>query len=242
MQDKEFDMLFQQRFELFEVEPLSESKNNIFKILKDKSEDERSYQSYWAVAATIAVLISIGTWFSNPGEKIKLYGKIKVEERVEESRIVIPQVETVKESTAEKVTVAMQEKERITQYFKPNPEAEIEVLDEEREEEKAYQELKHEGIKTFGKQEENLKVEEQAFVSTSNSANEHWIMEDNDAEMEVQALTKAARNHNSVGDLVNFVISKVDKRKNKIIEFTDTDEGSIVSGINLGFVRFKSKQ
>lgn len=45
----------------------------------------------------------------------------------------------------------------------------------------------------------------------------------------------------SIGDLVNFVVSRVDHREDKIIEFIDGEEGSEVSGINLGLVKFKSR-
>jgi hypothetical protein len=46
----------------------------------------------------------------------------------------------------------------------------------------------------------------------------------------------------SFGDLVNVVVAKVDKRKDKIIEFTDTDgDESTITGINLGFVSIKKE-
>ena len=45
-----------------------------------------------------------------------------------------------------------------------------------------------------------------------------------------------------VGGLVNFVISQVDKREDKLIEFTESDEGTEVSGINLGLLKIKSKK
>ena len=46
----------------------------------------------------------------------------------------------------------------------------------------------------------------------------------------------------SVGSLVNFVVGKVDKRSAKIIEFEDSDEGTKVSGVNLGLLKFKAKE
>jgi len=46
----------------------------------------------------------------------------------------------------------------------------------------------------------------------------------------------------SLGDLVNFVVRQVDPRKEKIIEFTNHDEGSSVSSINLGLLKIKTKQ
>lgn len=46
----------------------------------------------------------------------------------------------------------------------------------------------------------------------------------------------------SLGDIVNFVVRQVDPRKEKIIEFTNHDEGSSVSSINLGLLKIRTKQ
>ena len=53
---------------------------------------------------------------------------------------------------------------------------------------------------------------------------------------------RGQRKIRSIGSLVNFVIAKVDKREDKLIEFKDSDEGSEVSGINLGLVKIKGKK
>jgi hypothetical protein len=45
-----------------------------------------------------------------------------------------------------------------------------------------------------------------------------------------------------IGGLVNFVIAQVDKREDKLIEFTESDEGTEISGINLGLLKIKSKK
>jgi hypothetical protein len=47
----------------------------------------------------------------------------------------------------------------------------------------------------------------------------------------------------SVGDLVNFVIAKVDKREEKIIKVSKTDEGdNEITGINLGLFKFSKSE
>ena len=44
----------------------------------------------------------------------------------------------------------------------------------------------------------------------------------------------------SLGDLINVVVARVDKRENKVIEFTDTDDDqSVLTGVNLGIIRVK---
>jgi hypothetical protein len=46
----------------------------------------------------------------------------------------------------------------------------------------------------------------------------------------------------SLGDLVNVLVAKVDKRKDKIIEFTADDDGeSTVTGLNLGIIKLKKR-
>ncbi|MVN20593.1 hypothetical protein [Mucilaginibacter arboris] len=48
----------------------------------------------------------------------------------------------------------------------------------------------------------------------------------------------------TVGDLVNLVMAKVDKRQDKLIEFTDSDDGeeSNITGINLGIISLKKEK
>ncbi len=45
----------------------------------------------------------------------------------------------------------------------------------------------------------------------------------------------------TLGDLINVVVAKVDKRKDKVIEFTnnDDDDESNITGVNLGIIKVK---
>ncbi len=46
----------------------------------------------------------------------------------------------------------------------------------------------------------------------------------------------------SFGDLVNVVIARVDKRQDKLIEFTDTDDDeATITGVNLGIIKIKKE-
>jgi hypothetical protein len=61
--------------------------------------------------------------------------------------------------------------------------------------------------------------------------------------MASQPEKKKRRGIHSLGDLINVVVAKVDKREDKIIEFTSTDEDeSSVSGINLGLFKVKKEK
>jgi lipopolysaccharide export LptBFGC system permease protein LptF len=43
----------------------------------------------------------------------------------------------------------------------------------------------------------------------------------------------------NLGGLINALVAKVDKRKDKFIEFTETDEGSNITALNLGVFKIK---
>lgn len=54
-----------------------------------------------------------------------------------------------------------------------------------------------------------------------------------------QSEKKGIRN---VGDLINYVVDKVDKREDKILKFkTDDDDNSSLIGINIGMIKFNKK-
>lgn len=48
------------------------------------------------------------------------------------------------------------------------------------------------------------------------------------------------RGIHNLGDLVNLVVAKVDKRKDKLIQFSDNDDDeSVISGVHLGVLKIK---
>ncbi len=50
------------------------------------------------------------------------------------------------------------------------------------------------------------------------------------------------RKIHGLGGFINAVVGVIDKREDKIIEFTDIDEGNTVTGINLGIITVKKNQ
>jgi hypothetical protein len=53
--------------------------------------------------------------------------------------------------------------------------------------------------------------------------------------------TVKKRGIHNMGDLVNLVLAKVDKRKDKVIEFTDIDDESTITAVNLGPIKIKKE-
>lgn len=61
----------------------------------------------------------------------------------------------------------------------------------------------------------------------------------------VPAIAKSVKKHRirSLGDVFNVVIAAVDKRKDKVIEFSNTDEDdATITGLNLGFIKVKKEK
>jgi hypothetical protein len=55
--------------------------------------------------------------------------------------------------------------------------------------------------------------------------------------------TVKKRGIRSLGGLINAVIAKIDKREDKLIEFTETDEDQAnITGVNLGIIRIKKEK
>ena len=46
----------------------------------------------------------------------------------------------------------------------------------------------------------------------------------------------------NMGDLINFVVDKVDKREDKLIRFDTDDDNSSLIGINIGMIKFSKKK
>ena len=51
------------------------------------------------------------------------------------------------------------------------------------------------------------------------------------------------RSISGLGGLINAIVAKVDKREDKIVEFTESnDDGALLSSVNLGLVKIKKQQ
>jgi hypothetical protein len=56
-------------------------------------------------------------------------------------------------------------------------------------------------------------------------------------------LVKTRHSIHSFGDLVNVLVAKVDKRRDKVIEFSADDDGeSHITGVNLGIIKIKKRE
>ncbi|NEU07330.1 hypothetical protein GZH53_03295 [Flavihumibacter sp. R14] len=241
MQDKDFDQLFKQRFEAFEVEPSGRSWDNITGQLDGQRKKGKAFPSFWMAAASLVIMTSAVLLLYRPAEVIKLRGKADSQVAVNQ-KPAVNELEPLSSETVDRAEdlrnpVDPIRRERVSVSEKQvhksmnGPEQNAAVISEKAEMVQGDVLIANQPLTVSEMPEAEIKTEESEPILAQN------VSDTDDAEPAGPARQKIK----SVGGLVNFVIARVDKRDNKIIEFRDGEEGTEVSGINLGPIRFKSR-
>lgn len=236
MKDKEFDQLFKDRLGDAEVEPSVSLWNNIAEELKPRK--RRVFSGYWIAAAVAIIIVSV-VWISPKEEKIRLQGKVLLA-----SEHTLPSAETNSD---------------IHRYSKTGGKSNVDnyestpLIIAPRANEANYKEAPtakknavRASIPVTG-QLDATKAEDKSGNLSGHVYTDVVIAKveapdeiDADLMAENDASTKGIRN---VGDFVNYVVSKVDKREDKFLKFnTDDDENSSLVGINIGFIKLNLKR
>jgi len=257
MQDKEFDQLFNSRLDDFEMEPSPMVWQNIAKEL-DADKPVRSLRPYLSIAASIIVLVSAGLLFFNrtqqptedkPNKLVKLANRVKQQQSEispgkEPLHInAAPGTEDVKIKEIAKAT-SMRQHKQLNVNVAPIQEAVVipqEVVTE-----------KPEPLLATAPAERVPAL--QATVpgndiplSTGLLGEEHPVINEKPhpvlANASAEQKAPAKKRAHGLGGLINTIVAAVDKRDDKLIEFTDEadDEGSKVTGINLGIFKIKKQ-
>jgi hypothetical protein len=256
--DKDLDKLFQQRFENLKVEPSNEVWGKISNTLDNKVSGKHSFSTSWMAAASVILVITAGLWFTRPVVKIKLQSSspIIVKEKVQVS---VPQLkkESITEPVQEELILA-ELKPRLTEFANEKPAGSDNKLLTETSQ--ATPELKPAVEQApiviasaivkkliFTKPKQLVKVPErysgdQSLLDVTQADMIAKVDRPDDHTLNEERVHNGNKRIRSIASLVNFVIAKVDKREDKLIEFKDGIEGSEVSGINLGLVKIKSRK
>lgn len=250
--DKELDKLFQKNFDDLEIEPGNAVWNNISDQLNNQKGGKKSFSMFWMAAAGIVIVLSAGLWFFRPVETIKLQGLAQNNEEVVPESVIPEPVKEVAntpvkdDQASDFVAIApkLSEVSGIESSEIKNQEL-IQVPEDkevitaavvQKNEPVAIRELKAKVVlpelNSFEKNTEIIAVDQ--VLAQSDYALEDIQSEDQDY--------TGQRKIKSIGSLVNFVIAKVDRRENKIIEFKDGDEGSELAGLNLGIVKYRNRK
>lgn len=245
MQDRDFDQLFNQRFEAFEVKPSAKLWQRITNDLDKPSRNKRNLSTYWMAAASIIVLVLAGLWLYKPAEVIQLQGKSENQVAISKEKSVANMSEADQLDASEAIrpasSLAVWRAESIPKVSRRKS-RKVNTADSDVDSSPNKITVSAPAVNAA-----------HAIASVNNSLNiveksQHVEapqvgaaqLEKDEKEDTRNERTKTPK-IKSIGGLVNFVIAQLDKREDKIIEFRDGDEGAEVSGINIGPLKFKSK-
>lgn len=234
MSDKEFDKLFKERFVEFQVNP----PESLWPAINERlgnNKRKTDFSVFWMVAASVVLVFAAGLYLFMPNKAIRLHGDDTV-----------PVVFQVKPATPEYTEEQPLIEHPVTRkqiFTKPGVRTvkKIEAVETKgfgkTAEENPSEAVKLAGISSKIEMHEDHSLNKEPVISIPDEGD--WQNASSFAS-DSGFRTGGRPRIKSVGDLVNLVIAKVDQREDKIIEMTNTDEGTSISGINLGVLKIKA--
>jgi hypothetical protein len=257
MRDKEFDQLFNSKLNDFEVEPSAQVWQNINAEL-NSAKAKRSILPYISIAASIVVLVSVSLWLFNRSQEkaeypVKLVKHIK--QVKPQSTTVLDEAQSPIEMSTEDIKVAETAVVKVGLKAKSGAKK-VQTVEQTRK--------KPTTIKPnlIAQQPEPVlaaaPLEKVPVLQPAVSISEvplgpallanhpvEDIKKDNDIAENNSANDKASvkKRARGLGGIINTIVAAVDKRDDKLIEFTDNDDddGSRVTAVNLGIFKIKKQ-
>ncbi len=233
MQDKELDQLFKTHLEDAEIQPSAGLWANIEAELEPKH--KRVLPFYWMAAAIAIVVAAIGLMMPK-AETIRLQAPAQL---VENNSVLSPVVKQSKDAIADPSTLEMEEKSTPLVIA---PRLSAEDIKKSLTVMQPVSVSKHPVDRIIDKTEPveaplKEQIREEVMIANADVVPNNTVNVITEIE---QPERKGIRN---VGDLVNYVVDKVDKRDNKVVKFnTDDDDNSSLIAINIGFIKLNSKR
>lgn len=249
IQDKDFDNLFKNAFEDAEIEPSRDLWSSIEGEIEPKK--KRIIPIYWFAAAAVLIIATIGFLIYKQQDVEPKQFVNHVEPQVEKSIKVTPGDKESSETLQAPVNKRIEEtlpannkpvttmvSNKIEEDVKPVEKQKIvtapEVVKQETQMAKVDEQPKKEVLKQ--------KIEDAILKPTEETviaSNLNLVKTDEPINNNEQLESKGIRN---VGDVVNLIVNKVDKRKDKFIQFRTDDDDSSLSSINIGPFRIGKKK
>ncbi len=250
MLDKDFDAHFKSSFEGYEIAPATDSWTKISEKINPKPK-RKGFPVFWMAAASVIIVLGIGIGlYTKPTEVIKLHpdgdsemmanlaqeqkAPIKVVEAPETiaKPSKKPALRTVANKPLTKESVAV-EKVLVDETTLINEPVEMELASV-----KNAKSVRPKLVTEHLLEQEEIsnlkKVDAVTLTKTNDSVTENTVF--------ASAFSTKKLKISSVGDLVNFVVAKVDKRDDKLIKISKTDESdNEIIGINLGLIKFNKR-
>jgi hypothetical protein len=254
MLDKDFDQLFKSSFEDYEVTPTANSWDKIADSLYKNPASKKKFPFYWASAASIIFILGIGiSMYLKPTEVIQLrpdQPKEKLAETTNLANEVKPSThgtEVATESEIEnKKEIVPEEKQRKfladnTAFTdkKNDVNTQNDVFKVNSTEDRNLPE-NTESVKTVGVNQKMLVNKDMGKMPMISIAPEAVLAQNEMEDIDKSNVDNGKLKIKSIGDIVNFVVSKVDKREDKIIKMSKTENSdNEITEINLGLFSFK---
>ena len=238
MSDKELDNLFKTRFESLEMPVSAGSWNKIAGELNDGKKKRRSFSPAWMAAASVLLVVAAAFWLYRPVKVIELRGPENSQTAAvikKESSVLKPVTQTAEERTI----VVENSREQNNKNFMARVGSQNQVQ-KTIQANTASTKTETELPKVPGISKPTLVAENSDGQVQSQPAQE-LIADNSNTEEPAEENTAHPRKVRGIGGLVNFVVAQVDRRQDKLIEFKEGEEGTEISGINLGLVKFKSR-
>ncbi|HEY0175790.1 MAG TPA: hypothetical protein VGC08_05390 [Pedobacter sp.] len=266
IQDKEFDQLFRDRFEGAETEPSANLWENIETQLENKP--KRVFSVYWIAAALCAAALTAGLLFRQPENRqaIKLVSAWQTAGHRSANKTVSPDDRIVKEKPSETEVRVLSVTGSSSPASQPSasgrsslPGAAVHAAsvitntaavageNGTKKDLTAMQPLalivhpEYSAISVKQKKEklpEPAKETPEEIMLASAEVSPAVKQEGAAEEDEPREKHRGIRN---IGDLVNYVVNKVDKREEKFLKFKTEDDDSSLIGINIGMIRFNRR-
>ncbi len=254
--DKELDDLFASKLDDFEAEPSANLWQNIESEL-DKKSRKKTLVPVLRIAAGIIVIFSVGLLFLRKQEvitnqlpkktaKVELQKQDPAKKQIENlggknsMLLLSTKNKVVKTASATNKTKVFAAKN----YIDATPKTKENITQTLAQ---VKPDLEPENFKSNASKTQVALVPDAAVSLKPQAETEVLPQTIVKPQVLVAATNPAKTKHKrirSIGDVVNLVMAKVDKREDKLIQFTDSDDGdeSNVTGINLGIINLKKEK
>jgi hypothetical protein len=261
MQDKEFDDMFNSKLGDLQMEPSARVWDEITDEL-DGKKAKRSIMPWLTIAASVIVLVTAGILFL--GKNTKRHGKhtkpdqlalnqnhAAVKTKDDTGKTIIEPVITAKSNNRVASTLNRAAHQNLSQANNVTVPHVIKEVNTNKETEPPAKADDQQLLASIPQTESNvlqgvvpgreiklaprsLDIEDQAQAGKPIAASD------------AKPVTTGFKKHgiHSLGGLINVLVAKVDKRQDKLIEFTDSDDDdteSSITGVNLGIIKIKKQ-
>ena len=249
MQDKEFDELFRSKLDAFEADPSAGVWPRIAAQIGLKRRT-KGWVRYLGAAASVIILLSAGIFFIP--QKVKNAGKKNPVSSIVKTTTNLPVIER-KIFFKDKIGTATLTGRIVLRHDKKHDPVRAERISPATEVGDTGK-MALPVIASVPHREQVIApvapdIATQLAVKQSATTTPDFITRPNlvsaqlpDMDDQHGAPVKTRHKIRGPGDLINAVIEKVDKRRDKVIEFTDDDDETNVTGINLGIIKIKKEK